>query len=186
MLTRLIARIGLALSGWRVDSRLPKESHYVMVVAYHTSNWDFVHGLMAKWLWGEHFVFVAKHSLFWPPLGWFLRCIGGVPVDRRVRGGFIEKMVEQFQRRDQMKLVILPEGTRSKVDHWKTGFYYIATQARVPIAFGYFDYKNRVVGVGGQFTPSGDIEKDLHIIEDFYRDKTGKYPEKHGIIRLKE
>lgn len=182
---KTFASLCLRLIGWKVDSRLPPTSRYVMIVAFHTSNWDFFVGLLAKWLWQEHFVFVAKHSLFWPPLGYILRYLGGVPVDRRARGGFIGRMVEQFDERDEMKLVILPEGTRSKVDYWKTGFYYIATQSKVPIALGYFDYRNKVLGVGGHFEPSGDIHEDMKLIEAFYRDKTGKYPEKQGVIRVR-
>jgi 1-acyl-sn-glycerol-3-phosphate acyltransferase len=112
--------------------------------------------------------------------------MGGIPVDRRMPQGFIDKMVEQFNRREVMKLAILPEGTRSHVEYWKTGFYYIAVQARVPIALGYFDYANRVLGVGKTFYPSGDIEKDMEIIREFYADKTGKHPQNQGAIELRQ
>lgn len=174
----------LKLLGWTVDARLPDEEKYVLIVAHHTSNWDFIYGLLAMWSMGERFLFVAKHTLFREPFGYLFRVLGGIPVDRRASHGFIDKMVEQFRLRDAMRVAILPEGTRSKVPYWKTGFYYIAVQARVPIAFGYFDYSKKRLGVGGSFYPSGDIHKDMEIIRQFYENKRGKHPENQGDIRL--
>ena len=175
----------LKLVGWRIDNRFPAEKKYVLVAAFHTSNWDFIYGILAKWSLQEPLNFVAKHSLFWGPFGYVFRSMGGIPVDRRAHHGFIDKMVQQFEQREEMKLTILPEGTRSRVDYWKTGFYYIALQAKVPIALGYFDYPNKILGVGKTINPSGDIEKDMQLIRDFYADKSGKYVHKHGAIRLR-
>jgi 1-acyl-sn-glycerol-3-phosphate acyltransferase len=182
---RHFARLSLKLAGWRVDDRFPRDDKYVLVVAFHTSNWDFIYGILAKWSLQERLNFVAKHTLFRAPFGYMFRAMGGIPVDRRMRHGFIDKMVEQFSCRDVMKLAILPEGTRSHVKYWKTGFYYIAVQAKVPIALGYFDYANKIVGVGKTFYPSGDIEKDMHVIREFYADKTGKHPQNQGPICLR-
>jgi 1-acyl-sn-glycerol-3-phosphate acyltransferase len=178
------ASICLQAIGWRVDDRLPEEQQYVLIVAHHTSNWDFIYGIIAMWSLGERFMWVGKHTLFFGPFDYLFRAMGGIPVDRRAHHGFIGKMVEQFRERAQMKLAILPEGTRSRVEYWKTGFYYIAVEAQVPIAMGYFDYPNRILGVGDMFYPSGDIEKDMEIIQRFYREKTGKRPEKQGVVRL--
>jgi len=171
--------------GWTVDDRLPEEDKYVLIVAHHTSNWDFIYGLLAMWSIGERFLFVAKHTLFRGPLGYIFRSLGGIPVDRRARHGFIDKMVTQFSMRDGMKLAILPEGTRSRVTYWKTGFYYIAVKAGVPIALGYFDYAHKTLGIAGAFYPTGDINRDMKIIRQFYADKSGRRPENEGDIRLR-
>ncbi|MCW8956702.1 MAG: lysophospholipid acyltransferase family protein [Gammaproteobacteria bacterium] len=179
------AALWLRLAGWTVDKRLPDENKYVLIVAYHTSNWDFIYGILAMWAMGERFFWVGKHTLFWGPFAYIFRFLGGIPVDRRAHHGFIARMVEQFNKHDVMKLTIVPEGTRSRVSYWKTGFYYIAMEAKVPIAFGYLDYKNKKVGVGKTFYPSGDIDKDMDAIRKFYQDKSGKCPEKQGDIRLK-
>ena len=180
-----LATLSLRLAGWTVDNRFPEHDKYVLVAAFHTSNWDFIYGILAKWSTRQRLHWVAKHTLFRGPFGPLFRAMGGIPVDRRVRHGFIDKMVDQFNSRDELKLTILPEGTRSYVDFWKTGFYYIAVQAKVPIALGYFDYPNKILGVGKTFVPSGDIEKDMEIIRQFYANKTGRYPEKQGRIRLR-
>ncbi|MFW2373782.1 MAG: lysophospholipid acyltransferase family protein [Gammaproteobacteria bacterium] len=186
VMLKLFATICLKLFGWSVDSRLPKENKYVLIVAFHTSNWDFIVGILAMWAMGERFYWVGKHTLFWGPFGYMFRLLGGIPVDRRAHHGFISEMVEQFNSRDVMKLAIVPEGTRSRVSYWKTGFYYIAMEVKVPIAFGYFDYKNKIVGLGKTFYPSGDIDSDMDAIREFYLDKSGKHPEKQGAIRLKQ
>jgi len=180
------ATICLKLFGWSVDQRLPEENKYVLIVAYHTSNWDFIVGIFAMWAMGERFYWVAKHTLFWGPFAYLFRFLGGIPVDRRAHHGFIAKMVEQFNNRDVMKLTVVPEGTRSRVSYWKTGFYYIAMEARVPIALAYMDYANKMVGVGQTLYPTGDINRDIEVIRQFYHDKTGKHPEKQGAIRLKQ
>lgn len=182
---KLISRYCLRLVGWTVDDRLPAESKYVLIVAFHTSNWDFIYGILAMWSMGERFLWVGKDTLFWGPFAYIFRALGGIPVDRSAQHGFIAKMVEQFNDRDVMKLTIVPEGTRSRVSYWKTGFYYIAMEAKVPIAFAYFDYKKKIVGVAKSFYPGGDIDKDMEVIRQFYQDKSGKCPEKQGDIRLK-
>ena len=182
---KLISTYCLRLVGWTVDDRLPSESKYVLIVAFHTSNWDFIYGILAMWSMGERFLWVGKHTLFWGPFGYIFRALGGIPVDRRTHHGFIAKMVEQFNDRDVMKLTIVPEGTRSRVSYWKTGFYYIAMEAKVSIVFAYFDYKKKIVGVAKSFYPCGDINKDMEVIRQFYKDKSGKCPEKQGDIRLK-
>lgn len=182
---KTIARQCLNLTGWRLDVRLPTEDKYVIIAAFHTSNWDFIYGILYMWSLGERFLFVAKHTLFWGPFGYVFKFLGGVPVDRREPHGFIARMVEQFNAREVMKLAIVPEGTRSRVSYWKTGFYYIAMEAKVPIALGYLDYKNKILGVGQTLYPSGDIDHDMELIRAFYLDKSGKYPEKHGEICLK-
>ena len=173
----------LRLLGWKVEANAPAVDKYVLVGAPHTSNWDFLLALLAMPAMGIRFNWVAKHTLFIQPLGFFLRLLGGIPVDRRASSGFVNKAVELFNKRARLTLTISPEGTRSRTEYWKTGFYQIALQARVPIALGYIDYKKKVLGIGASFRPSGDIEKDFKIVRKFYRDKTGMHPELQGVIK---
>jgi 1-acyl-sn-glycerol-3-phosphate acyltransferase len=131
-------------------------------------------------------VWVAKHTLFRWPLGIFMRSLGGIPLDRDTGGaGFALKAVESFHELDRFILAIAPEGTRHKTDYWKAGFYKIALKSGVPIALGFVDYKKKKIGIGKLFMPSGDRDKDFLLVKDFYSDKSGKYPEKQGEVRLR-
>jgi 1-acyl-sn-glycerol-3-phosphate acyltransferase len=117
-----------------------------------------------------------------------MKALGGVPVDRRVRQDFVEQIVERFRRAEERDepfvLVIAPEGTRSRADRWKSGFWHIARQAGVPIALGYADYPRRRTGVGAWIEPGDDPEADMERIREFYAGKRGKRPEKQGPVRL--
>ena len=175
----------LRLFGWNVIQGLPKFNKYVLIGAPHTSNWDFFVGMMAALAIGLRFKWLAKHTIFKNPLGPILKFFGGIPVDRRVRSSVIEKMTEMFNNSERLVLGITPEGTRSKTEYWKSGFYYIALNAKVPIAFAYLDYENKKIGIGDHFIPSGDINTDMQIIKKFYSDLKGKRPEKQGEVRLR-
>jgi 1-acyl-sn-glycerol-3-phosphate acyltransferase len=157
----------------------------VLIGAPHTSNWDLFYALWLMQAAGVRGRFVGKDSLFRPPLGILMRWWGGVPVNRSLSSNFVQQMIEVFNRMDEFVLMIAPEGTRSQVDYWKTGFYYIALGAQVPIALAYVDYSTRTLGIGPTLYPSGDIQADFVQIKAFYADKKGKYPEKQGEIRLK-
>jgi 1-acyl-sn-glycerol-3-phosphate acyltransferase len=182
---RVLSRFLLRMLGWTLDENLPPENKYVLVGAPHTSNWDLPLGLLFMSAVGMRFNWVVKHTVFRGPVGAILRSIGGIPINRRIRSGFIEQMGERFASHESMILVIAPEGTRSKTLYWKTGFYYIALHARVPITLGYLDYRKKKLGIGYSFLPSGDIEKDMEIIRVFYRGKRGKHPEKQGEIKVR-
>ncbi len=163
--------------GWKTNAVPPSVEKYVLVGAHHTSNWDFPLALVSMRAMGIPFNWVAKHTLFIPPLGSLFRCMGGVPVDRTAPHGFVDEAIGLFDTHDALVLAIAPDGTRSKVNFWKTGFYHIALKARVPIAFGYLDYKTKTAGVVEGFIPSGDIESDMHVIREFYIHIQGKFPE---------
>lgn len=183
-----LARLGrwlLRLSGWRLVDNRPPGKKYLVIGAFHTSNWDFFLALPTMMALGLRPRWIGKAELFRGPLGPIMRFLGGIPVDRSVRSGFVQQMVHQFRTRDEFVVVIAPEGTRKATDHWKSGFYHIAVQAGVPIALGFVDYCTRTVGIGDYFTPSGDIEADWERIRAFYADKFGRYPEKHSTVRLK-
>ena len=129
---------------------------------------------------------VSKKQIFGVPLSYFLRARGGIHVDRSVHTGFISLVARQFNERDEMVFGLTPEGTRSRTDYWKTGFYYIAREANIPICLAYVDFPSRTIGFGKMITPTGNIEKDFEIIKDFYKDKTGKYPDKQGPVQIRK
>jgi len=183
---RALSHFILRLFGWQTDLAVPMVDKCVLVGAPHTTNWDFPLALLGMSAMGIRFNWVAKHTLFRWPLGYIMRSLGGIPLDRRSGGtGFAIKAVETFEQLDHFILAIAPEGTRHKTDYWKAGFYKIATKSSVPIALGYVDFKKKKVGIGEVFMPSGDKERDFALVKDFYKDKTGKHPEKQGEIRLR-
>lgn len=184
-LLQTLSRFLLKLAGWRVEAKLPATPKYVIVGAFHTTNWDFVLALLITWAMGIHIHWVGKDSLFRGPMGWVMRRLGGIPVDRRSRHNYVQQMVDIFAARDELILTIAPEGTRDKTPYWRTGFYYVALGAQVPVALGYVDYKRRIGGIGGSFMPTGDIQADMEVIRSFFADKTPKYPEKAGAIVLR-
>jgi len=175
----------LKLAGWRVQVTMPEAKKFVLIGAPHTSNWDFPLALLCFWSVQKPITWVAKKQLFTGPLNYFFSALGGIPVDRSAPSGFIEQVASQFDRSEEMILCLAPEGTRSKTTYWKTGFYYIALAAKVPVCLGYIDYPKRTMGFAEILIPSGDIDKDFAQIKMFYQDKTGKYPEKQGPIRIK-
>lgn len=179
------SKIVLKLIGWQAVVNLPKEKKFIMIGAPHTSNWDLPIALLCFWSVKSRLTWVAKKQLFIGPLNYFFRALGGIPVDRSKRTGFIEQLASQFEQHDEMIFGLTPEGTRSKSQYWKTGFYYIAMKANVPICMAHIDYPKRIIGFGEIFMPTGDIEKDFEIIKTFYQDKQGKYPENQGPIIIK-
>lgn len=180
-----MARFILWIFGWRIDgSVVPNYPKMVMIGAPHTSNLDgFLYILIVLTL-RVRANFLGKHTLFRPPFGWLITLAGGVPLNRSTTKNAVEQAVQVFQERDKMVLALAPEGTRKNVPYWKTGFYYIALGAGVPILLGYVDYPRRICGFGPMFMPSGDIEKDFEVIRAFYADKVGQHPERQGPIAL--
>ena len=182
---KLIAMIYLKVQGWRVAGVPPTASKYVIIAAPHTSNWDGVHMVAVSWIFGLRIRWMAKHTLFEGRFGWFFRWAGGVEVDRRKPQGLVEQMAEQFEKRDELVLAVPPEGTRSRREYWKSGFYQIALAANVPIVFAYLDFGNKIGGFGGQFMPTGDVKRDMDYIRAFYDGMKGKRPELFAAPRLK-
>lgn len=173
------------LVGWRVDTIYPPDKKYILVGAHHTSNWDLPLALLFSMASGIKFNFLAKDEAFRWPMGGFMRWLGGIPVNRRAQTNFVEQLAEEFATREELIIVITPEGTRKRTTYWKTGFYYMALAAKVPIALGFLDYPNKRIGIGKMFVPSGDLETDLNILRIFYEDKKGKFPHQHGEIRVR-
>lgn len=181
-----LAHFILRLIGWRTHAIRPHTSHYVIIGAPHTSNWDF--GLMLLLMAAEQLPirFLGKDSLFRGPLGPLMRSLGGIPVNRRERTNLVDQIAAKFEEYDDLIIGIAPEGTRRKTSHWKTGFYYIALKAKVPIAMAYLDYGNKIIGVGPNFMPSGDLKADFEIIRDFYTGIVGKNPKHQGKIEISQ
>lgn len=177
-LCRWLSVATLRLLGWRLDGDFPRLQKYVLIGAPHTSNWDFPLTLMFCFANRARIYWMGKHTLFRGPFGPLMRWLGGVAVDRRQNNSLVEQMVTEFRQRDTLVLAVPPEGTRGRVAEWKSGFYYIAQGAGVPIALAYLDYPNKRGGILALYQPSGDVAADLPQIRAFYRNITGKHPHK--------
>lgn len=159
----------------------------VMIAAPHTSNWDIVMALAAYDLMKIPVRFTVKKEWLRFPFKSMMKSVGAIGIDRspKVPGGerksMVEAMTDLFNGRDKLNIMVTPEGTRSKRTKWKTGFYYVALNAKVPIGLGYLDYKEKIAGVGKLVFPTGDIKKDMKEIVDFYKNITAKFPENFSI-----
>lgn len=171
---RWLGRNFLRLSGWRVVGQVPDVPRLVMIVAPHSSNWDGVWGMATKIALGFEVKVLAKSSLFWWPLSLLLHKLGVIPLDRSSPQGTVRQAVDAIRRADKMWFVVTPEGTRSRVDKWKTGFWKIARAAEVPIFMCYFHYPEKIVGMGELFYPTDDLEADMARIREYYRPWMGK------------
>lgn len=179
---RIFYEFWFDLFGWKVQGKKPELKKYVIVVAPHTSNWDFFVGLAARNIVGLKSNFLAKKSLFDTPIvGWVLRQLGGHPVDRSRNTNMVDQVVALFDAHEEFVMTLTPEGTRSYNPNWKTGFYRIAHQAGVPIVLVGFDYEHKVVEFKEPFYPSGDIEPEIEQIKAYYRTIKGRHPEK-GVL----
>lgn len=164
--------------GWSVAGAFPKEEKkYIIAVAPHTSNWDFPIGVMARSILHlQRARFLGKDSLFKPPFGWFFRWLGGYPVDRSNKHDMVQQVINIFNNHQEFILALAPEGTRKKVDKLRTGFYYIALGAKVPIIPCGFDFATKQIVIGNALMPSADIDKDIKQLIGFYSKIKGKNP----------
>ena len=166
----------LKLAGWKVEGALPPEAHKaVLIAAPHTSNWDLPYTLMVSFVLRMDVYWLGKQSIFKPPFSNIMQWLGGIPVNREQSTNLVAASVQALVKADgKVQLIIPPEGTRSKTTYWKTGFYYIALGAKVPIVMAYMDYPQKRAGLGPLFYPSGDIDKDMVEIKAFYAQFKGK------------
>ena len=180
----------IRLIGWKVVGTWPPVKQFVFMVAPHTSNWDFPVGLCAgfssgillAWPYG----FMMKDVMFRGPLGPLMRGLGGLSIDRNSPHDVVHQMAQVFDEREDFILAVTPEGTRSLRPHWKSGFYYIALQAKVPVVPVAFDYRLKEVGLGEPMTLSGDREADAEAFRRFYQDVTPKRPENFGPVKFRD
>jgi len=179
MIDSMIGKISsyiLKMWGWKKTGRLPSDKKFILVVAPHTSNWDYVIGMLFCFSVGIKSRILIKKELFWFPLGNLLKALGGIPVHRQQKTDIVEQIIREFNENESFILTITPEGTRKRVSEWKTGFHRIAAGAGVPVLPGFLDYRKKVVGTGDFFMFTGNLETDMKIVKDYYREITPKYP----------
>ena len=180
-----IGRGCLSLLGWKVIGGPPVGEKYVLIAAPHTSNWDFPLMLLFGMALGFRPSWVGKDTLFRAPFGGLMRALGGIPVDRSSPRNMVEQLGARFQAQANLVLAMPPEGTRGFSPYWKSGFYYVALNAGVPIAPSFLDYGRKQGGIGPLFLPRGNVREDMDTLRAFYADRRGRYPHLQGPVRLK-
>ena len=172
-LLRLISIVLFKLIGWKARGKELEQQRFVLIGAPHTSNWDFPLMLVVILKLRLQVFWLGKHTLFQFPVGWLMKWLGGIPIDRSSSHNVVNEIVRQYRENEELIVLIPPEGTRSKVEQWKSGFYHIANIAEVPILLGYVDAANKEAGIADFFSPTGDLQKDMQQIRGFYADKKG-------------
>lgn len=173
-----ISRALLHLFGWHVVCTVPDYPKSIVCVAPHTSNWDFVLGELSYWSLGRRAGFLMKEAWFFFPMKYLFRALGGIPVSRCRGSSLSEVIIEKFKNAGRLTLAITPEGTRSRVTEWRTGFLHIAYEAGVPVILGAVDAARKLVHLEHTFSPTGDIDADMRAIKDYYGQFQGIRPEK--------
>lgn len=180
---RVCARI-LRLCGWTVVFRWPPVPKCVIIFYPHTSNWDFIWGVLAYLSLGWEVKWCAKDTWFRWPLGILGRALGGIPVNRRERTGFVDQLRRAYDGAEELYIAITPEGTRARTDHWKSGFYHLALAANMKVGLAFIDRPSRRIGIDTYIDLSGRAEDDLERFRAYYADKRGVRPHKQGDIRF--
>lgn len=170
----------LKLGGWQIDYDLEEHGKkFIVIGAPHTSNWDFIYALPAMYLMGiRNLRYLIKNQLFFFPLKYLFYWTGGIAVDRSKKNELTANLRSLIDSVEEIYILFPPEGTRGRVERWKTGFYYTALETGLPLIFGYMDYKERKLGFGEVYYPTGDFNTDMEVIQSFYVKKSAKYPEK--------
>jgi len=180
----LLSKIIFRLIGWKAKGTFNFPKKCIIIAAPHTSNWDFIIGRFYGYIAEINPKYLAKSELFLPILGTLFRLNGAMPVDRNSKNNLVDQIVEKFNISDSFMLGIAPEGTRSRVDKWKTGFYHIAYKSNVPILLLALDFKNKEIGIINSLIPTGDINKDMIFIQSQFKDVEGKIPENYNPVIL--
>jgi len=181
---RSIFRFLFKKNGWTINTEIPKNiSSCILLAGPHTSNWDTVYAIPSLEILKVNARIAIKKEIMFFPVGNLLRGVGAIPVDRKPKKSknritAVDAMANLFKTNKDLVLMISPEGTRTKVKKWRTGFYYIAKQANVPIICSYLDYKNKIAGIGPVFYPTEDLDSVMKKVQEFYSSIPGKFPEK--------
>lgn len=184
---KLLSRFIFWVAGWSFNDQWPKEVKKAVVIAVpHTSNWDLLYARAAFYLMEIPVKFTIKQEVMVGPLGWMIKGLGGIGIDRnKIPGGrkqtYTEAMITMLKESNDLVVMVTPEGTRSAVSKWKTGFYHIALGAEVPILVGYLDYKKKEAGIGPFIYPNGNMDEQIEELKNFAKTITPKYPDK-GIV----
>jgi 1-acyl-sn-glycerol-3-phosphate acyltransferase len=181
---QVLAIIVLWIFGWRRAGRVPDAPKFVMIAAPHTSNWDLPVGLAIILAFKVKIYWLGKERIFKWPFAPFFKWLGGIPVNRSRSGDVVSQTVQAFHEKERMIMVVAPEGTRRRANHWKTGFYYIAMGANVPLVMGFIDYARKEGGFGPMLMPTGNIEADMEKVRTFYRNITAKMPDKSTPVTI--
>jgi len=179
-----IARLILRVGGWTPVGDPPAHDKVVFIAAPHTTNWDGFWLLVYKSALAIDVHFLAKHTLFWWPLGPVLRALGAMPIDRTASASTVQQVVDAFAARDKFWFALSPEGTRKWQPYWKTGFYRIAKTANVPLVLAFIDYRKKQMGIGITLPDNQTLEQDLQTIREFYAPFSGRIPERQGPIEF--
>lgn len=181
MFQELSKKILVDWCGWTINVTEPHPDKYIIAVAPHTSNWDFIIGQLFSHSLGIRINFMMKSSWFFWPMGILMRHLGGIPVKRSKHMKSTERIIREALDQKEFRLCITPEGTRQATTKWKTGFYYIALGARLPILLYGVDFERKLIECTKTVIPSGDIEKDMAEIKAYFKNYKGKKPEKFAI-----
>ena len=178
--SRRLAAKTLALFGWRIEGELPTEPRFVLIAAPHTSNWDFFVCILSMFAFGIQMSWLAKHSLFRFPVAGILRWLGGEPINRTASQGTVEFAIERFRERKQWVFGVSPEGTRKRIELWKSGYHRIAVGAGVPIVPVTIDWRRRRLGMGVPFWPTSDVKADEQVLRRSFKSEMARFPEKYA------
>ena len=173
-----IALLILKILGWKKVGHLPEENKFIIILAPHTSNWDLFYGILLAFAFKADGRFIAKKELFRQPFTWIMKWLGGVPIDRALSSNVVDQMIRSFNKYNIFMLALAPEGTRNKTNGWKSGFYHIAAGAHVPIQLTFLDYPTKTGGAGPLICPTGDLDRDMQTIRNFYATVRGRHPHK--------
>jgi 1-acyl-sn-glycerol-3-phosphate acyltransferase len=184
LIRRTFARVALRAARWKTTGTVPRKG--ILVGAPHTSNWDWVITMLLAWDSSVQIRLLVKQEFFKGPVGWFMRATGAVALDRTNPGATIKALLADAETDEAFLLGIAAEGTRSKTDYWKSGFYRISQQTGIPVTLAYVDGPSRTVGWGPTFSLTGDVSADMDRIREFYADKRGIRPELATVPRLRE
>jgi len=185
MITRFFILL-FKLNGWKIVGTVPSElKKAVVIAAPHTSNWDFVYAMAIFRISKLNVRYLVKKELNFFPLSILLKNTGAIPVERSKKQNLTEQIIEKFNQSDELLVTFPAEGTRKRVEKWKSGFYFAALGANIPILPGYLDYKKKEGGFGPPIYPSGNVEEDLLKLKNFFAEKTGKYPEKFNLEAIR-
>jgi 1-acyl-sn-glycerol-3-phosphate acyltransferase len=181
-----IGRTWLKVFGWRLETETPTHDKFVVVAAPHTSGWDLPFMLATSYVMDVPISWMGKRELFEPPFGWFMRALGGIPIDRSKHHNVVSWAIALIEKTEGLVLAVPAKGTRARAEYWKSGFYHIAKGAGVPVALAYLDYGKKRCGIGAFIMPTGDVRADMDRIRTFYAGVTAKFPDLEGAPRLRE
>lgn len=176
-----IASLILFCTGWKTIGEKPNVPKYVLIAAPHTSNWDLFFMITVALKLKISIYWMGKESIFKFPFKGLMMWMGGIPIDRSKSQDMVKAITEIFEANSELAITVPPEGTRSHTVYWKTGFYHIANESKVPICLGFLDYSKKEGGLGPLIYPTGDIEKDMIEIKKFYSPISGKYPDRFQV-----